>query len=336
MLDLVGAFPSQMKDAHAMGSEFARKLKKTPVRGIVVCGMGGSAIGGDMVRCFLGERLSVPLYVNRGYTVPRYLVPDAFFVFSSYSGNTAETLSAYRSVRAAGRPAVAITSGGELARLCAKDGVPVCEIPGGMPPRAAIAFSFFPLLQILAALGVAEVDARESDEARKKLEEICRQYRTGDPSNFAIDLANRLAGTLPVVYAGAGLLEAVARRWSNQLNENGKVLAHFALFPELTHNEIVGWSDQGGFGERIVIVRLTDVDDGTEAARQADIAMELITPHCAGVVRVSGLEGGRLTRILSTMILGDFVSVYLALLNGVDPTPVESIDTLKRRVHEAH
>jgi glucose/mannose-6-phosphate isomerase len=335
MLDLVASFPSQMNDAWTIANGFARALQKTPARAVVVCGMGGSAIGGDMVRGFLGDRLRVPLHVNRSHTVPRGLVPEGFFVFSSYSGNTEETLSAYRGVRASGRPSVAITSGGELSRLCKADGVPVCEIPGGMPPRAAIAYSFFPLLGIVAALGLADVNEEELDEARKTLEAACRLYRSSDPANRAVEVAHRLAGMIPVVYAGAGLLEAVARRWCNQLNENGKSLAHYALFPELTHNEIVGWGVAASLREHMVVIRLDDADDGTAARRQAAIAMELIGPQCAGVIDVSGLEGGRLTRILSAMILGDFVSVYLAFLNGVDPTPVESIDTLKRRLRQA-
>ena len=153
MLDLVSSFPSQMGDASKIGADFAGGLEKTPASRVVVCGMGGSAIGGDMVRSFLGDGLEVPLFVNRSYNVAPSLVRDGLFVFSSYSGNTAETLSAYQSVRKSGRPRFAITSGGELATLCREDGVPVCEIPGGMPPRAAIAYSFFPLLRIVTALG---------------------------------------------------------------------------------------------------------------------------------------------------------------------------------------
>jgi glucose/mannose-6-phosphate isomerase len=334
MLGLVTSFPVHMDDAWQRGHEFAGGVERTTASTVVVCGMGGSAIGGDMVRSFLGDRLEVPLYVNRGYTVPPALVAAGFFVFSSYSGNTAETLSAYRSVRESDRPRVAITSGGELASLCKEDGVPVCEIPGGMPPRAAIAYSFFPLLQILTAVGAATVADGEREEARTRLEAACRTYTADSPDNTAVRLARQLANRLPVVYSGTGLLEAVARRWSTQLNENSKSLAHYAAFPELSHNEIVGWNALAAIRESIVVVRLDDEEDEAVARTQAGIAMEIIEPHCAGVVNVSGLEGGRLTRILSAMILGDFVSVYLAYLNGVDPTPVENIDLLKQRLRQ--
>lgn len=336
MLDLVSAFPANMDDAWERGERFAGSLKKVGASRIVVCGMGGSAIGGDLVRSFLGDRLEIPLHVNRSFGVARSLVADSVFVFSSYSGNTSETLSAFESVRKSGRPALAITSGGELASRCKKDGIPVCEIPGGMPPRAAIAYSFFPLLHSLSALGFGRIDNSEREEARAVLETLCRTYRAEVPENRACALAFELDGKLPLLYAGSGLLEAVARRWSTQINENAKSLAHLATFPELTHNEIVGWAALAPVRENAMIVRFEDEDDDPVARRQAEIAMEIIGHSSAGVVNVSGESGGRLTRILSAMILGDFVSVYLSYLNGVDPTPVENIDHLKHRLKQGH
>jgi glucose/mannose-6-phosphate isomerase len=334
MLELVASFPSHMKDAWERGAEFAAGVKKAPASQIVVCGMGGSAIGGDMVRSFLGDRLELPLLVNRSFTVPASFVSGGLFIFSSYSGNTGETLSAYRSVRGSGRPMFAITSGGELADLCEEDGVPVCRIPGGMPPRAAIAYSFFPLTHVLSALGVTSVSDDERDEALEKLGTLCGLYRSDDPANRAAELAYLLEGKLPLVYSGSGLLEAVARRWSTQLNENSKSLAHFATLPELTHNEIVGWHALDELRDNMFVVRLDDAEDDATARKQADIAMEIIEPHAAGTATVLEDEGSRLTRILSCMILGDFVSVYLAFLNGVDPTPVRNIDILKQRLRD--
>lgn len=332
MLDLVRAFPSHMADAWERGKQFARTIEPRPLSRVVVCGMGGSAIGGDMVASFLGDRLSCPIHVNRRYSVPAALPRDAFFVFSSYSGNTAETLSAYGAVSRLGVPACAITSGGELARRCGEDGVPVCVIPGGMPPRAAIAYSFFPLLLALGALGVAAVDESEFQGAVSALERRCQEYGTDDESNEAQTLAERLSGRLPFVYSCGGLFEAVARRWSCQFNENSKSLSHFASFTELNHNEIVGWQALGDLRSRIVVVSLEDEDDEPSALRQADISFGIVGALCGGVHRVPSVPGSRMTRILSAMILGDFASVYLAYLNGVDPTPVANIDFLKERL----
>ncbi len=334
MLDLVRSFPSHMIDAWERGRAFAGSVDSRPVGHVVVCGMGGSAIGGDMARSFLGDRLSVPLHVNRHYGVAASYQRNSFFVFSSYSGNTAEVLAAYETARGLGIPSAAVTSGGELERRCGADGVPVCKIPSGMPPRAAIAYSFFPLVAILRALGLAGVDESEVEEASRMLERRCVEYTSESLANGAAELAHRIAGCLPIVYSCGGLFEAVARRWSSQFNENGKSLAHFATFTELDHNEIVGWHALKRVREQTVVISLEDEEDHPLAAKQAGIALEVIGPLCGGVIRVRGAPGSRLTRILSAMILGDFASIYLAYLNGVDPTPVSNIDYLKDRLRK--
>jgi glucose/mannose-6-phosphate isomerase len=332
MLDLVMAFPTHMTDAWERGKSFAGQLKTETPKKIILFGMGGSAIGGDMVRSYLGDRLRVPLHVNRAYDVPASFREEALFVFSSYSGNTGETLAAYDAVRGAGVPAVAITSGGELEKLCGRDSIPVCKIPGGMPPRSAIAYSFFPLLCTLDATGIARVDDVEFEEARTALEQLCASYGPDSPDNEAADLAHTLHGKLPFVYSCGGIFEAVSRRWSCQINENGKSLAHFATFSELNHNEIVGWKALESMRRDIVVISLEDEEDHPMALKQADIALEIIGPLSSGIIRIPNVVGGRMTRILSAMILGDFTSVYLAYLNGVDPTPVTNIDFLKDRL----
>ncbi len=332
MLDLVCCFPTHMGDALERGGDFARVVERQTVGRIVVCGMGGSAIGGDMVNSCLGDGLGVPLRVNRDYRVPASWAEESFFVFLSYSGNTAETLSAYESLRGTGAAAAAITSGGKLQSLCEQDGVPVCSIPGGMPPRAAIAYSFFPLLCILDALGVASLDGLDFDGTQERLLQLSEIYGSDATQNTAADLAGKLSGHHPVVYSGGGLLDPVARRWSCQFNENSEVFSHYGAFPELAHNEIVGWRKANALAASIYVVSLEDGDDHPGAKRQADAALEMIEPLAAGLARIPGFEGGRLERILSAMMLGDFTSVYLAFLNGVDPTPVKNIDLLKKRL----
>jgi glucose/mannose-6-phosphate isomerase len=310
MFDLLRAFPAQMVDAWELGKRFAGALGAADAPQVVVCGMGGSAIGADMARSFLGHELSVPIHVNRFYDVPASLQRGGFFVFSSYSGDTAETLAAYDAVRAAKRPAVAITTGGELGRRCGRDGVPVCVIPGGMPPRAAIGYSFFPLLHILGALGAAPVDEAGFSEAVGALEKRCDEYAAETGGNEAVAIAERLEGKTAYILSRGGLFEAVARRWSCQLGENGKTLSHFASFTELNHNEIMGWCSRKPWHERIVVISLEDEEDHPAAGKQADIALGIIGP------------------------LSAFASVYLAYLNGVDPTPISVIDFLKDRLRE--
>ena len=334
MFGLVSAFPQQMADAWERGLRFRDTLDLARPRQIVMCGMGGSAVAGNLVASYLGNRLHVPLHVNRSYRVEPApaICHDALFVFSSYSGNTGETLTAYKSLRGKGIRAVAITSGGELAGLCREDGVPVCEVPGGMPPRAAVAYSFFPLVNVLEAAGVVTGTDEEYGPAHRAVGELCAAYASGDGA--AATLAGKLHGRLPMVYAASGLMAAVARRWACQFNENSKSLAHFALFTELCHNEIVGWEALADLRERMFIVSLEDEEDHPLAAKQRDITLEILGAESAGIERVTA-SGNRMTRTLAAVLLGDFTSVYLAYLNGVDPTPVARIDLLKQRLKDA-
>jgi glucose/mannose-6-phosphate isomerase len=337
MLGLAQSFPDQLKDAWTIGRLFAESVTPGDYRQVVVCGMGGSAIGGDMVRSFFGDRLKAPLLSVRDYRVPAHVGSDSFVVISSYSGNTGETLSAYDSARRRKATVVAVSSGGALGERCRGDGVPFCTIPGGMPPRAAIAYSFVPMLLILRAVGVADFDDVEFDEALETAVRLAREYSPEAEDNPAAKLAGALVGSVPFVYAGPGLMEAIARRWACQFNENSKSPAHFAFFPELNHNEIVGWR-AGGAGDlyqRVVVISLEDVDDHDMTRRQAEIGVGIEAPMARNVFRYEGGGGGRLSRMISLLMLGDFTSIYLALLYGVDPTPVENIDYLKKQLGKA-
>lgn len=334
MLGRILAFPDQMERAWKIGGEFAQaaKLPRGPFARVVVCGMGGSAIGGDLARSFLGERAAVPVMNCRDYALPRNVAKDALVVASSYSGNTGETLAAYDAARAAGAAVVAVTSGGELAKRCERDGVPVCVIPGGMPPRSAIGFSLLPMLHVLRACGVASFADVEYDEALGAARERCDAYAPACRDNAAVELAERLHGKTAFVYAAPALLEGVARRWACQFNENAKVLAHFAFFPELNHNEIVGWEASPRLMANTVIFSLEDREDHALTRRQTGVGLSIMGPLADHVERLETPGGGRLARMLSMMLLGDFASVYLAYLNGVDPTPVVKIDRLKKEL----
>jgi len=330
MLGRVVGFPEQMEQAWKIGKEFAKGIKPVDVRQVVVCGMGGSAIGGDVARSFLGDRLNVPLYSCREYAIPKYLRDNSLVIISSYSGNTGETLSAHDTVGKS--PVIAITSGGKLEERCKKSKTPCCKIPGGMPPRSALGYSLFPLLQILRAAGVATFDDAEYEEALETIRDRCVRYGPDSEDNAAWDLAEALHEGLPYIYASPGLMESVARRWACQINENSKTFAHFAIFPELNHNEIVGWQTLEGLMDGVLVVSLEDVDDHEMTRRQTEVGLEIIDELAGGVITVRGDKGGRLARLLATLILGDFASVYLAYMYEVDPTPVEKIDHLKKEI----
>ena len=335
MLGRVIGFPAQMEAAWKIGAEFASSvepLRAKSFQRVVVCGMGGSAIGGDLARSFLGERARVPIVSCRDYVLAANVARNALVVVSSYSGNTGETLSAYDGARAQGAEVIAITSGGQLAERCARDRVPVCRIPGGMPPRSAIAYSLLPMLHLLRAAGVAAFEDREYEEALGMARDRCDAYGPARSDNAAIELARGLHRRTAFVYAAPGLLEGVARRWACQINENAKTLAHFAFFPELNHNEIVGWEVGEHLMSHGVILSLEDREDHPMTRRQADVGLSLVGSHASRVERLETSAGGRLSRMLAMLLLGDFMSVYLAYLNGVDPTPVDKIVELKRQL----
>ncbi len=334
MLGRVMVFPAQMQDAWRIGADFARTaatLNATKFSRVVIAGMGGSAIGGDLARSFLGDSARVPIVSCRDHRLPANVAREALFIASSYSGNTAETLAAYAAAREHAAAMLAVTSGGELARRCERDHVPSCIIPAGIPPRAAIGYSLLPTLQILRAAGVASFDDSEYEEALKAARQCVSNYGPEDDRNPAGELARTLHGRTAFVYAAPALLEGVARRWSCQFNENAKTLAHFAYFPELNHNEIVGW-EVGDLMKRAVILYLEDRDDHPLTRRHADVGLSLMKPFAGAIERFDAPTGGRLSRMLATMLLGDFASVYLAYLNGVDPTPVKKIDALKKEM----
>lgn len=334
MLGRLTGFPTQMEAAWKIGTEFAPQAAELSTKTfdrVVICGMGGSAIGSDLARSFLGERSRLPIFSCRDYHLPANLAKGALVIASSYSGNTGETLAAYDGARTHGATMVAITGGGELAERCARDRIPVCRIPGGMPPRSAIGYSLLPMLHVLRAAGVASFDDREYHEALEVARERCAAYDLKARSNAAMEMAEGLHQKTAFVYAAPALLEGVARRWSCQINENAKALAHFAFFPELNHNEIVGW-EVGDLMSRAVIISLEDREDHPMTRRHMEVGLSLMGPHAARVERLETPGGGRLARMLAMMLLGDFTSVYLAYLNHVDPTPVKKIDALKTQL----
>ncbi len=333
MYGLVTALPAQIDHAREIGNAFVDGVSASGFTRAGVCGMGGSAIGADLARAFLAERLAAPLVSVRGYEAPAYLRDDSLVILSSYSGNTGETLAAFESLQGGTSVLIAVTSGGELAERCEAAGVPVCRIPGGMPPRTAVGYSLIPLLMILRVAGLASFADWEIAEAAKVARDVCAENSVDEAGGRAGEIAAAIHGTIPIVYAAAGLLEGVARRWACQFEENAKTLAHFALYPELNHNEIVGWQNPAERLAGTSIISLVDGDDAPLSARQRDIGLEIVTPLTAGVHRVDTPRGGRLARMLGSLVFGDLVSVYLALLAGVDPTPVEKIDYLKKQLN---
>ena len=299
--------------------------------GLVVAGMGGSAIGGDLARVALGDHASRPIFTARDYGLPGWTTPDTTVLCASYSGNTEETLAAFEAAGALGARRVAVTTGGRLAELARGEGVPVIPLPGGFQPRAAVGYLTVAALEVAAACGVTTRIASEIDVAAAHLDELCAEWGPeSDEGNIAKEVALALNGSVPVI-TGAGLTAPVAYRWKTQINENAQMPAFAGELPEVDHNEIVGWQGTAGLGS-FAAVFLEDADQHPRIGRRIELTSELIAEHATTVIRAQTRGQGAVERVMSLVLLGDLVSLYLAVLRGIDPGPVLVIDSLKERL----
>ena len=336
MLELIESFPEQCADAKRIGNEFELpKGFNTKYKNIVCIGLGGSAIGADLARSYIADDSKVPLFVNRNYTLPNFVDEGTLVIASSYSGNTEEVLSAYSDARARGCEIAVITSGGKLEKNAREDGVPYVKIPALFPPRSALGYSFIPLLILLSKIGIIKDQGSSIDEAvqvLKKLKNSKIGYRVKHKDNQAKKIAADLYGKLPVIYAAFDHMDSVVTRWRGQFAENAKTLASSHLFPEMNHNEIVGWDNPKAILKNSVVIMLRDAADHPRTSKRMDITKNIFKKNKIKVIEVCSLGKELLARMLSLIYIGDFASFYLAILNGVDPTPVERITYLKKEL----
>lgn len=298
---------------------------------IVISGLGGSAIGGDILRSYALSQARLPMLVNRGYDCPAFVSPKTLFLAISYSGNTEETLSSYQQARAKGAAIICISSGGKMESMAGEDGYAMLKIPGGMVPRAATGLLFAPAALLLEKLGILKGVKSDIEETIKVLENI-RQNLNPDidiAGNPAKTIAAKLKGSIPVVWGTAGFSEAAALRWKAQINENAKSPAYYNIFPELNHNEIVGFEVPEDLLAKIALVILRDEFDHAQVKKRIAISQQIVTGRVKEVIEVSSQGKSWLARFYSLCYLGDYASTYLALEYGINPTPVKVIDYLK-------
>lgn len=328
---IIAEFPQQCREAAEIAKKSEAWLPVSQPRNIIVCGMGGSAIAGDIAASWLSDRAGCPIHVHRNYGLPGWAGPQDLVIASSYSGETEETLSAFDEAVKRQIGLAAITSGGTLKSKCLARGFPLTTIPGGLPPRGALGYSFFALAGLLESSGISDGDDQAWNEAMDIAQKMSDDFFIGRPAadNPAKRMATELYGYLPVIYGASDLLAPVARRWANQINENAKVPSYWAAMPELCHNEIVGWEKLDEVRTRVKVVILADRGGHARNRLRFEVIRDIIKPMTAGLVSVETKGRGRLARIFSLLYLADFVSYYLALLNRVDPMPVSNIDKLK-------
>ncbi len=323
MIDDVLAIPDHLRDA-LWRVETAR-LEAAEAAGLMVCGMGGSAIGADLAAAALGDRLTRPLLTVRGYGLPSWTTPEWAVLCSSYSGNTEETLACFEAAEALGVRRVVASTGGALVDGARAAGVPVIGLPGIFRPRAAVAYMFVVAAEVAALAEVAPRIHTEIDAAAAFLEEEREGLR------FRAEEIAGLIGTSAPVIHGADLTTSVARRWKTQVNENGKLHAFFSELPETDHNEICGWAGEPG-EPRFAAVFLEDRDQHPRVARRFELTARAVEEAGAVAIRVETAGETRTARLLWAMMLGDLVSVALAEARGVDPDETDALDRLKEEM----
>jgi glucose/mannose-6-phosphate isomerase len=336
MAGRIAAIPDQVDAALAALAAAPWRLPVREPALFAVGAMGGSAMAAELCASLWADRLPRPLLVVREYRWPACVGTDALALLCSYSGGTEETLALRADAVRRGVPHVAMTTGGALAAACAADGTHVTRLPGGSPPRAALFSAWVPLSGLLASLGWIDDPAPAWREAAAVMRAQFARIGPHVPEaqNPCKQLARALCGRLVFVYAASERLGAVATRFRNQLNENAKLLAHSALVPELNHNEIVGWENPGAAQAPLAVVALRDAEDAPEVAMRLTFTVEYAARQGGDVHELSGSGESRLARAASLIQFGDWLSLYLALLNGIDPTPIPSIDGFKARLAE--
>jgi glucose/mannose-6-phosphate isomerase len=320
MIDDVLGIPDQLRDA-LWRIESAR-LEAAPSAGLFVCGMGGSAIGGDLAAAALGDRLTGPMLTVRGYALPSWATPEWTVLCSSYSGETEETLACLEAAEALGARRVVASTGGPLVDRARDTEVPVVGLPGIFQPRAAVAYMLVVAAEVAWLAGVAPRVHTEVDAAAAFLADQAEALQ-----QQAREIAALIAGAVPVIY-GSDLTSPVARRWKTQVNENAKFPAWWGSLPEADHNELLGWAGAVG-DERPVAIFLEDRDQHPRMARRFELTAAALQPNAAAVARVETAGETRIERLLWAVMLGDLVSLELAHRRGVDPDPVEAIDRFK-------
>jgi glucose/mannose-6-phosphate isomerase len=297
---------------------------------IIVAGLGGSAIGGDLFKDWAKNQLKVPIEVSREYKLPAYANKKTLVFISSYSGDTEETLSSFLDALKRKCMIYCISSGGALLKYAKKLKIPYLQVSSGMPPRAALPYMLLPLLVYMEKAGLVKELKEDLTETFSLLEKISEENAPEKPTNdnFAKNTAQNIGESAPAVY-GFGVYRSVAQRFKQQFNENSKSAAKWEYFPELNHNEVVGWEGRGEQCKWFSVIFIRDIDEPVEIESRIETTKQIM--ERVGLIMFDLEAQGKslLAKMLSTIVVGDFISVYLAILHGVDPTPVRTVNILK-------
>tara|TARA_B100000809_G_scaffold5047_1_gene5154 strand:- start:401 stop:1441 length:1041 start_codon:yes stop_codon:yes gene_type:complete len=333
MFGSIWDFPKNLGDALKLGNEISLNNSYNNVQNVVIAGMGGSAIGGDVVAVLEKENIMVPFVVCRGYSLPNWVNKNTLVICSSYSGNTEETLSALENAKSKNAQICGITTGGIISNILKELDKDVVLIPSGLQPRAALAFSFVPMAKCLEKAGVLKLNFDSwMDNAIEAIYRAREIYSLENIENPVYELARQIYDKLPVIYADNSTMGVAALRLKGQICENAKMLAYHNELPEFNHNEIVGWENNSHIYEELFVLWLSDTDDNPRVKHRQKITQDILNE--AGVDQfVLEMAGNSFQeRFLHMIHFGDWLSYWCAILHGTDPSPVEKISRLKEEL----
>jgi glucose/mannose-6-phosphate isomerase len=333
MLARIKELPMQCRRAWDAAMDFKLPADYKDITKVVVLGMGGSAIGGDLVRSLVQSEAKIPVIVHRDYGLPAFVDDETLLIASSYSGNTEETLSGFEPALQTGAKKLAMTTGGKLQQMAGANNIPVFKIEYKAQPRAALGFSFIPTLGVLQNLGFIKDKSKDVTETVRALEKLAAKLDEKSPlaANPAKQLAQRLYGRLPVIY-GAGIAAEAAHRWKTQINENGKAWAFYEVFPELNHNATVGFPLPEELAKKIRVILLRSPLFNERVKLRYEVTCELLKQAGVAYEFIDGEGQSALSQMVTLVSIGDYTSYYLAILYKVDPSPVKVISYLKDRL----
>jgi len=336
MLTHLHEMPKLCEQAWQMAMNFGLPQDYSKVSKIVITGMGGSAIGGDLVSKLVASEAKLPIIIHRDYNLPAFIDSKTLVIASSYSGMTEETLSSFKQALETDSKKLVITTGGKLKIMAEERNVPVFSFDYKAQPRAALPFSFLPILAFLQRLGFIKDKSAEVAETVEALERLSRRINEGVSlsQNPAKQLANRLCGHLPIIY-GADMLSEVAHRWKTQLNENSKAWAFYEVFPELNHNAVVGYQFPPELSSKIVVVLLRSAYLPKRIQLRYQVTCQLLEQARVSYQIVDSEGTSPLSQMMNLVLFGDYTSYYLAILYKIDPSPVEAIDYLKEQLKDS-
>ena len=334
MKGAIAGFPDQIKQSYSIMSNWTAQNEYNDIRQIMVLGMGGSAIGGDVARVISQNTCTVPIIVNRSYNIPEWVDSNTLILASSYSGGTEETLSAFTQCRQRNCPIIVLSTGGIITELANGYRLDIVTVPSGFQPRAALGFSFSLILILLNRLGfVKSKTVKMVENSIEPLERLASELNHSE--NSALVIAERIHHTCPIIYGSENLTWVAALRFRGQMAENAKMLSFHHHFPEQNHNEIEGWTVNPDIMSRFSIIWLKDEEDHPGTQARMRISSTLLESSAGSQIDIIQPGGNRVERLLKLIHFTDWVSYYAALLNNVDPTPVNRIQELKLKISEA-